>query len=233
MPLEATATRAETKGTINMHAQEARNTAAWRSRIGVSAIAAALLVAGGLGAVALTSPSANAHDRSASEPSRSLAAKVQRLEDIEEIHQLKARYFRFVDEKKHDELAALFTPHAKLVTDGITWRSPKDFAYTIRDLTGKAPSAHSGMMPEITITGPNKASGIWSMQDVLTFPAGKDAPQGHHGYGQYRETYRKVDGKWLIDSVLLTRFRMDPIPNWNPPKAATSEGAPSQTAPAK
>jgi len=176
-----------------MHGQEARNTAAWRSRIGVSALAAALLVVGGLGAVALTSPSANAHDRSASEPSRSLAARVQRLEDIEDIHQLKARYFRFVDEKKHDELAALFTPHAKLVTDGITWKSPKDFAHTIRDLTGEAPSAHSGMMPEITI----------------------------------------IDGKWLIDSVLLTRFRMDPVPNWTPPKPAASEGAPSRTAPAK
>ena len=216
-----------------MHGQEARNTAAWRSRIGASALAAALLVVGGLGAVALTSPSANAHDRSASEPSRSLAARVQRLEDIEDIHQLKARYFRFVDEKKHDELAALFTPHAKLVTDGITWKSPKDFAHTIRDLTGEAPSAHSGMMPEITITGPDTASGIWSMQDVLTFPAGEDAPQGHHGYGQYRETYRKIDGKWLIDSVLLTRFRMDPVPNWTPPKPAASEGAPSRTAPAK
>ncbi|MFI9731086.1 nuclear transport factor 2 family protein [Streptomyces sp. NPDC052092] len=216
-----------------MHTQEAKSTPAWRSRVGASALAAAVLVVGGLSAVALASPSASAHDRSESEASRSLAAKVQRLEDIEDIHQLKARYFRFVDEKKHDELAALFTPNAKLVTDGITWKSPQDFAYTIRDLTGKAPSAHSGMMPEITITGPNKASGIWSMQDVLTFPAGKDAPQGHHGYGQYRETYQKVDGKWLIDSVLLTRFRMDPIPNWNPPKTAAPETAPSQAAPAK
>ncbi|POX63681.1 hypothetical protein C3492_10045 [Streptomyces sp. Ru62] len=71
-------------------------------------------------------------------------------------------------------------------------------------------------MSEIEITGPDTASGIWSMEDLLTFPAGKDAPQGHRGYGQYHETYRKVHGEWLIDSVLLTRFRMDPPENWVP-----------------
>jgi len=138
------------------------------------------------------------------------------LEAIESIKQLKARYFRFVDEKKHDDLVALFTPDAKLVTDGIVWKSPQEFAYTIRDLTGEAPSVHHGHMPEIEMTGPDTASGIWAMEDLLTFPAGKDAPEGHNGYGQYRETYRKVDGRWLIDSVELTRFRMDPLDNWDP-----------------
>ncbi|MFD7389287.1 nuclear transport factor 2 family protein [Streptomyces sp. NPDC059852] len=138
------------------------------------------------------------------------------LEAIESIKQLKARYFRFVDEKKHDDLVALFTPDAKLVTDGIVWKSPQEFAYTIRDLTGDAPSVHHGHMPEIEMTGTDTASGIWAMEDLLTFPAGKDAPEGHNGYGQYRETYRKVDGRWLIDSVELTRFRMDPLDNWDP-----------------
>ncbi|MFK0126957.1 nuclear transport factor 2 family protein [Streptomyces nigra] len=138
------------------------------------------------------------------------------LEAIESIKQLKARYFRFVDEKKHDDLVALFTPDAKLVTDGIVWKSPQEFAYTIRDLTGQAPSVHHGHMPEIEMTGPDTASGIWAMEDLLTFPAGEDAPEGHNGYGQYRETYRKVDGRWLIDSVELTRFRMDPLDNWDP-----------------
>ncbi|MFJ5206764.1 nuclear transport factor 2 family protein [Streptomyces nigra] len=138
------------------------------------------------------------------------------LEAIESIKQLKARYFRFVDEKKHDDLVALFTPDAKLVTDGIVWKSPQEFAYTIRDLTGQAPSVHHGHMPEIEMAGPDTASGIWAMEDLLTFPAGKDAPEGHNGYGQYRETYRKVDGRWLIDSVELTRFRMEPLDNWDP-----------------
>ncbi|MEW2428770.1 nuclear transport factor 2 family protein [Micromonospora sp. NPDC047644] len=204
-----------------MSKQEVRRATSLRSRVSAAAAAAALLVGGGVGIAALTSQAASANDHSTSASSKSLADRVQRLEDIEEIHQLKARYFRFVDEKKHDDLAALFTPDAQLVTDGITWKSPKEFAHTIRDLTGAAPSAHSGAMPEITITGPNTASGTWSMEDILTFPAGPNAPEGHNGYGQYRETYKKVNGKWLIHSVLLTRFWMDPLPAWTPPAATT------------
>jgi len=145
-----------------------------------------------------------------------LARRIEALEAIEDIKRLKARYFRFTDEKKHDELAALFTPDARIVTDGITWESREQFADTIRDLTGAAPSVHHGHMPEIEITGDDTATGLWGMEDLLTFPAGEGAPDGHNGYGQYRETYRKVDGQWLIDSLVLTRFRMDPLDNWTP-----------------
>ncbi|MER7811928.1 nuclear transport factor 2 family protein [Streptomyces sp900116325] len=206
-----------------MNKQETRKAFAWRSRIAGTAAAAALLVGGGAGAVAFTSPSASAHDQTASASSQSLAARVQRLEDIEDIHQLKARYFRFVDEKKHDQLVKIFTPNAKIVTDGQEFKSPKEFADIIRDAIGAAPTAHSGAMPEIKITGPDTATGIWSMEDMLSFPAGPNAPQGHHGYGQYHETYKKVHGKWLIDSVVLTRFRMEPLANWTPPTSTTSK----------
>ena len=147
---------------------------------------------------------------------QTLLKRVESLEAVEDIKRLKARYFRFVDEKKHDELSALFTQTAKLVTDGITWESPSHFAATIRDLTGAAPSVHHGHMPEIEITGPDTARAVWAMEDLLTFPASEHAPEGHNGYGQYRETYKKVDGEWLIDSLVLTRFRVDPLENWTP-----------------
>ncbi|MFE5143996.1 nuclear transport factor 2 family protein [Streptomyces fagopyri] len=142
--------------------------------------------------------------------------RLDAIESIESIKQLKARYFRFVDEKRHDELAALFTPDAKIVTDGIAFGSPADFADTVRDFIGAAPTVHHGHMPEIEITAPDTASGIWAMEDLLTFPAGENAPEGHNGYGQYRETYRRVDGNWLIESLSLTRFRKDPLENWTP-----------------
>jgi len=142
-----------------------------------------------------------------------LINRVETLESIERIKTLKARYFRLVDEKKHDEFAALFTPNAVIVTDGITWSSSTEMAETIRSLTGAAPSVHHGHMPEIAVSG-DSATGIWAMQDLLTFPAADGAPEGHVGYGQYRETYRRIDGEWLIDSLILTRFRMDPLANW-------------------
>jgi len=142
--------------------------------------------------------------------------RLEALENIESIKQVKARYFRFVDEKKYEELAALFAPEAKVETDGVTWDSVTAMPDAIRDLVGAAPSVHHGHMPEIQITGPDTASGIWAMEDLLPFPAGKDAPEGHNGYGQYRDTFRKVNGHWLIDTLVLTRFRMDPLDNWTP-----------------
>ena len=143
-----------------------------------------------------------------------LIRRIDALEAIEEIKNLKARYFRFVDEKRFDELLTLFTPDPHLVTDGITWSSPKQFADTIRDLVGAAPTVHHGHMPEIEITGANTASGIWAMEDLLTFPAAVDAPDGHRGYGHYRETYKRVGDAWLIDGLTLTRLRMDSLDNW-------------------
>ncbi len=60
-------------------------------------------------------------------------------------------------------------------------------------------------MPEITLTGPGTASGIWSMEDIVEFPDGTVL----QGYGHYHETYRKVDGEWRIATLHLTRLRMD------------------------
>ncbi|MBT3162225.1 nuclear transport factor 2 family protein [Streptomyces sp. Vc74B-19] len=145
-----------------------------------------------------------------------ITRRLDALEAIESIKQLKARYFRFVDEKKWDDLTAVFTPDAKVVTDGIAFDSPRHFASLAGGLIAAAPTVHHGHMPEIEVTGPDTAKGIWSMEDLLTYPAGPDAPEGHHGYGQYHETYRKVDGKWLIESLDLTRFRKDPLENWTP-----------------
>lgn len=56
------------------------------------------------------------------------------------IKQVKARYFRFVDEKKYEELAALFTPEAKAVTDGTTWDSGAEMADVVRDLGHGGPA---------------------------------------------------------------------------------------------
>ena len=30
-----------------------------------------------------------------------------------------------------------------------------------------------------------------------------------HGYGHYHETYEKLDGRWLIKTIALTRLRVD------------------------
>ncbi|CAM4522489.1 major membrane immunogen (membrane-anchored lipoprotein) [Paenibacillus endophyticus] len=145
-------------------------------------------------------------------------ATYQRLDDIEQIKQLKARYFRFVDEKKWTEFGDIFTADAKIISEGVDYSKGGGQAYgkMIGDLVGKAPTVHHGYMPEIEIIDKDHAKGIWAMEDLLTFPDAKDAYPGHHGYGQYHETYKKVNGVWKISSTELTRFRMDPLKNWDP-----------------
>ncbi|MNP41197.1 Bile acid 7-alpha dehydratase [compost metagenome] len=122
-----------------------------------------------------------------------------------------------MDEKKWTDLAGLFTADARIIADGQEYPGGGEaFAKMIGGLVGQAPTVHHGHMPEIEILGTDTAKGVWAMEDLLTFPDGKDAPTGHNGYGQYHETYRKVDGVWKISSMELTRFRMDPLKNWDP-----------------
>ncbi|MEV6373303.1 nuclear transport factor 2 family protein [Micromonospora musae] len=145
-----------------------------------------------------------------------IVRRLDELEAVEEIKKMKARYWRFVDEKKYDEFVALFAADPKIVIHGTAWKSPHELANVMREFTGNAPTVHHGHMPEIEITGPETATGSWALEDIVPFQAGENAPAGHRGYGQYRETYKKVDGQWLIDTLQLTRFRMDPMENWTP-----------------
>ena len=73
-----------------------------------------------------------------------------------------------------------------------------------------ARTCHHGHMPEIEITSPTTARGIWAMQDFLQMPEG--SPLGMKsmiGYGHYTETYELVGGQWLIKTLVLTRLRRD------------------------
>ena len=69
---------------------------------------------------------------------------------------------------------------------------------------------HHGHMPEIEITSPTTARGIWAMQDFLQMPEG--SPLGMKsmvGWGHYTETYELVGGEWKIKTLVLTRLRRD------------------------
>ena len=69
-------------------------------------------------------------------------------------------------------------------------------------------SVHHGHMPEIEITSPRRAQGVWAMEDMLWFPEGGPI-RSMHGYGHYHETYEKVDNDWRIATFELTRLRVD------------------------
>ena len=133
------------------------------------------------------------------------------LADIEAIKQLKARYFRLMDEKDWDALAQVFTPDVQIDTSqdgGGVVNGVADYIPFLRANIEHVTTVHHGHMPEITIESATSARGIWAMEDELWWPAG--GPLVHlHGYGHYRETYEKAGGEWRIKTLILTRLRRD------------------------
>jgi uncharacterized protein (TIGR02246 family) len=137
-------------------------------------------------------------------------ASLRRLLDIEEIKQLKARYLRCLDTKDWEAFAGLFTADAVMEADGYVERGRDAIlAFLPRVLDGVV-TTHHGHMPEITITGPDSATGIWAMFDYLTFPGG-EPPKGLRGYGHYHEEYVREQGVWRMRRLTLTRLRLDPL----------------------
>jgi uncharacterized protein (TIGR02246 family) len=130
------------------------------------------------------------------------------LDDTEAIKQLKARYFRTMDTKAWDEMRTVFTDGVVIDTTasgGPAITGADEFVAFLRDTLRDSVTTHHGHMPEINVTSPTTASGIWALHDVIKWPNGVLM----EGSGHYHETYEKVDGVWLIASSTLTRLYMD------------------------
>lgn len=137
------------------------------------------------------------------------------MDDIEAIKQLKACYFRTMDTKDWAGMREVFAPDVHV---DVTADAGPDAVYdgadaffamlepTLRDVV----TVHHGHTPEITITSPTTATGIWAMEDHLRWPEGSPISE-LHGYGHYHETYVKTEGGWRIQSTRLTRLRLDVI----------------------
>jgi hypothetical protein len=134
--------------------------------------------------------------------------RYRRLVDVEEITQLKARYFRLLDTKDWDAWRELFTADARIEAGRVAMGLDEFVAVTRRWIED-ASTVHTGGMPEVVITGPDTATGIWAMHDMIRFPEDGGEPRGMDGYGHYHEQYRRIDGRWHIDVMTLTRLRVD------------------------
>lgn len=130
------------------------------------------------------------------------------MDDIEAIKQLKARYFRTMDTKDWDAMRQVFTDDVVMDTTesgGNVMTGADEYMVFLRRAIGDVLTVHHGHTPEIELTSPATATGIWAMEDMLRWPDGREL----HGYGHYEETYEKADGVWRIKTLRLTRLRMD------------------------
>ena len=130
------------------------------------------------------------------------------MDDIEAIKQLKARYFRTMDTKDWAGMRQVFTDDVVMDTTdsggGVVTGADAFVAFLSETLAG-AVTVHHGHMPEIHLTSPTTATGIWALQDFIVWPDGTRL----HGSGHYHETYARVGGEWRIASSTLTRLHMD------------------------
>jgi uncharacterized protein (TIGR02246 family) len=130
------------------------------------------------------------------------------IEDIEAIKQLKARYCRTMDTKDWAAYRGLFTDDVTMDTTdsgGNVVTGADQFLDFLVATLADVVTVHHVHAPEIEVTSPDTATGIWAMEDTLRFADGTEL----HGYGHYHETYRRAEEGWRIASSTLTRLRMD------------------------
>jgi len=142
---------------------------------------------------------------------------VEHLMATEEIKQLKARYFRCMDTMDWAGFEQVFAADAVMdmssemrdrTTRGGITRGAAQIAAMVRTVVGPVVTVHHGHMPEIEITSPTTARGVWAMEDKLRWPEGSPV-RTMHGYGHYHETYERTDDGWRIKTITLTRLRVD------------------------
>ncbi len=150
---------------------------------------------------------------------------VERLLAREEIKETKARYCLGLDMKDHAGLAGVFTEDASLdstealsVRDSATGEFDRPLsegkvdgaaaiAKFILDSVADFRTCHQVHSPIIDFNSEDEASVLWAMEDNLYSASGVPF-RSLHGLGHYRETYRKVGGRWRIYKLRLTRLNV-------------------------
>lgn len=146
----------------------------------------------------------------AGDTSASHARDLESIYEVEAIKQLKARYCRYLDTKDWDTWRTIFADDFISDTSeagGDVITGADAFVRFTRGHIGKPsqPTVHQVHAPEIALTSPTTAVGVWALQDVVRLAPGLNLL----GYGHYHETYEKIDGHWYIKSSKLTRLRED------------------------
>ncbi|WP_437773420.1 nuclear transport factor 2 family protein [Arthrobacter sp. KNU40] len=144
-------------------------------------------------------------------------------DDRVQISDLKAKYFRYIDTRNWHGLRSLFVDSA--IVEGMPreWGvldSADKFLEKIQvQFESGSVTVHHGHMAEVRGFGPDRARGIWSMEDYVTWDQGDRVYRGVHisdmwgfrGYGHYEDEFVRIDGDWKFAFVRLTRLRIDPL----------------------
>jgi hypothetical protein len=135
----------------------------------------------------------------------------------DELRELKARYWRFVDTKQWDAFVELFADGATFADHGADFRCAdrEEIATKIPAALERVISIHHGHQHELEILDADRAKGIWVMEDYLIYSGENQFPgvdlstSAVHGYGHYVEEYARHDGAWKFAKIDLYRLRLE------------------------
>ncbi len=124
------------------------------------------------------------------------------LVEIERIKQLKYKYMRCLDQKLWDEVGECFTADATAAYSG------GKYAYAGRDAIVEFlrtsmgaetfHSSHRVHHPEIAFSGPETATGVWALEDVVVETKWDIIIRGA---AFYTDAYVKVGDRWWIQKT--------------------------------
>lgn len=144
----------------------------------------------------------------------------ERLAAIEEIRQLKAKYWRGVDNADGALVRSILAEDCELdyrgcCTDPVTGADHMPQMNMVMHgresfQTGnleepRVVTVHQGHQSEIEVTGPTTAKGIWYFTDRFFIPPGGPFTR-LTGYGHYHDTYTKAADGWKLQTTRITRL---------------------------
>ncbi|RNL79912.1 nuclear transport factor 2 family protein [Nocardioides marmorisolisilvae] len=132
------------------------------------------------------------------------------LASIEEIRQLKYRYFRTLDMKEWDEFGDCLAEDVvarygtQAMDKPLHFDNRKDVVeFMSGNLGTSIISIHIASHPEIAVDG-DTATGSWGFEDTVIVP---DFKVMIRGGGYYKDEYRKdADGRWRISATKYERI---------------------------
>jgi hypothetical protein len=133
----------------------------------------------------------------------------ERLLAEHEIAQLKYRYMRGIDTHDWDLLASCFTEDVELWPSKGNYvaRGRQEVVDLLRAVIDDGfVSTHVAAHPEIAFDGPDRASGIWRLEDVVFYTRpnptishiGVRGGEELSGAGYYHDDYVRTPAGWLI-----------------------------------
>jgi hypothetical protein len=138
----------------------------------------------------------------------SLAARLARLEDIQAIETLKARYLRACDRKDPAVVRACFTGDAVIDYEGFPLFTDPEAFVAVFEEWGCKPTIidmHHLQNPIVELTGPDTARGWF---DLFFFQIDTEAKRHTQLAVNYDDDFVRTDGQWRIARSVSRRMSM-------------------------